>query len=43
VSIPLAFNRRATNRPAWKVASASLPMGAAYRPACGTFAGEHPP
>src|ERR1700761_3473151 len=42
VSIPLAFNRRAISRPAWKVSSASLPMGAAYRPPYGSFAGKHP-
>src|ERR1700689_4413222 len=42
VSIPLAFRRRAISRPAWKVSSASLLMGAAYRPCCGTFAGKHP-
>src|ERR1700722_9068983 len=42
VSIPLAFSRRAISRPAWKVSPASLPMGAAYRPSYGTFAGKHP-
>jgi hypothetical protein len=42
VSIPLAFSRRATSWPAWNVVGASVPMAAAYRPPCGTFAEKCP-